>query len=102
MPATLPLQQQMGAKSLRSSSDRANGVDRAVIDLMEAVSLQHRIGEVLDAEVVDADAGIVQTLEGAIRARATNLPRCNHGEKVKVRIAAADPAKRLVRFTGVS
>lgn len=87
---------------MQRSENRANGVDRAVIDLMEAVSLQHRIGEVLDAEVVDADAGIVQTLEGAIRARATNLPRCNHGDKVKVRIAAADPAKRLVRFTGVS
>ncbi|MFN7449030.1 MAG: hypothetical protein ACK5RF_12130 [Pirellula sp.] len=86
---------------MQRSENRANGVDRAVIDLMEAVSLQHRLGEVLDAEVVDADAGIVQTLEGAIRARATNLPRCNHGDKVKVRIAVADPTKRLVRFSCV-
>jgi exoribonuclease R len=87
---------------MQRGENRANGVDRAVIDLMEAVSLQHRIGEILDAEVVDADAGIVQTQEGAIRARATSLPRCNHGDKVKVRIEEADPAKRRVRFVGVS
>jgi exoribonuclease R len=87
---------------MQRSENRANGVDRAVIDLIEAISLLHRIGEVLDAEVVDADAGIVQTQEGAIRARATNLPRCNHGDKVRVRIQEADPAKRLVRFVAVS
>lgn len=88
-------------ESMQRSENRANGVDRAVIDLIEAVSLQHRIGEVLDAEVVDADAGIVQTQQGAIRARASNLPRCNHGDKVKVRIEEANPAKRRVRFVGV-
>ena len=87
---------------MQRSENRANGVDRAVIDLIEAISLLHRIGEVLDAEVVDADAGIVQTQEGAIRARATSLPRCNHGDKVRVRIQEADPAKRLVRFVAVS
>ncbi|MFN7892102.1 MAG: RNB domain-containing ribonuclease [Pirellula sp.] len=88
-------------ESMQRSENRANGVDRAVIDLIEAVSLQHRIGEVLDAEVVDADAGIVQTQQGAIRARASNLPLCNHGDKVKVRIEEANPAKRRVRFVGV-
>ena len=88
-------------ESMQRSENRANGVDRAVIDLIEAVSLQHRIGEVVDAEVVDADAGIVQTQQGAIRARASNLPLCNHGDKVKVRNEEANPAKRRVRFVGV-
>ncbi len=38
--------------------------------LVEAVSVQHRIGEVLQAEVVDAEeSGIVQTVDSAIRSK---------------------------------
>lgn len=82
---------------------RAANVDRAVIDLLEAVSLQHRIGEVLDAEVVDVSVGIVQTRDAAIRAKATKLPRgvCD-GQWVRVRIESADPATRKVRLVSVN
>jgi hypothetical protein len=52
---------------------------------------------VLDAEVVDSEAGVVQTLEGAIRAKASNAPG-NQGDRVRVRVKEADPAKRRVRF----
>ncbi len=78
---------------------RASNVDRAVIDLLEAVSLQHRIGEILEAEVVDAAMGIVQTHDSAIRAKATNLPKTENGATVRVRIELADPTTRTVRLT---
>jgi VacB/RNase II family 3'-5' exoribonuclease len=76
---------------------RANSVDRAVIDLLEAVSLQHRVGEVLKAEIVDAEHGIVQTIDSAIRSRVLQLPRnAKDGQFIDVRIESAIPAKRLV------
>ncbi len=81
---------------------RASNVDRAVIDLLEAVSLQNRIGEILEAEVVDAENGIVQTHDSAIRAKATRLPKIENGAKVRVRIDAADPSTRSVRLTALS
>jgi exoribonuclease R len=80
---------------------RASNVDRAVIDLLEAVSLQHRIGEILVAEVVDAEAGIVQTIDSAIRSKATQLHGVENGAKVRVRIDSADPANRRVQLTAI-
>jgi len=80
---------------------RASNVDRAVIDLLEAVSLQHRIGEILLAEVVDAEAGIVQTTDSAIRSRATKLSKVRNGDMVRVRIDDADPSNRRVVLTAV-
>jgi hypothetical protein len=80
---------------------RASNVDRAVIDLLEAVSLQDRIGEILVAEVVDAANGIVQTHDSAIRAKATKLPKLENGATVRVRIDAADPSTRSVKLSAV-
>ncbi len=75
--------------------NRANNVDRAVIDLVEAVSVQHRIGEVLQAEVVDAESGIVQTVDSAIRSKAMKLPkRVEDGQFINVRIVEANPKQR--------
>ncbi len=79
----------------------ASNVDRAVIDLLEAVSLQHRVGEILDAEVVDTENGIVQTFDSAIRARASKLRNFENGAKVRVRIDVADPVRRRVVLTSV-
>ncbi len=80
---------------------RASRVDKAVIDLVEAVSLQDRIGEVLTAEVVDAEAGIVQTIDSAIRSRVAKLGPSKNGEMVRVRIDHADPIKRKIVLTAV-
>ena len=80
---------------------KASSVDRAVIDLLEAVALQDRVGEILDAEVVDAANGIVQTHDSAIRARATKLPKLENGTLVQVRIEVADPPTRTVRLTAL-
>ncbi len=87
---------------MASGSGKARAVVQAVIDLIEAVSLQHRIGEVLKAEVVDADSKIVQTLDSAIRSRAAELPpSVNDGDIVWVRIDEADPVHRRVALTSV-
>lgn len=89
--------------TMASGSGRAKAVETAVIDLIEAVSLQNRVGEVLKAEVVDADSKIVQTFESAIRSRAAKLPSTvSDGDIVNVRIDEADPSQRRILLTAVS
>jgi exoribonuclease R len=83
---------------MEAAEQRASNVDRAVIDLLEAVSLQHRIGEVLEAEIIDAKAGVIQTVDLAIRSRAANLVDPKDGDRVHVRIAEADPKNRRIRL----
>ena len=80
---------------------KARAVERAVIDLVEAVALQDRIGEVLEAEVVDAESGIVQTYDSAIRSRAAHLIDAHDGDTVRVRIDKADPTTRQIALTAI-
>ena len=88
---------------MASGSGRAKVVEQAVIDLIEAVSLQHRVGEILKAEVVDADSKIIQTFDSAIRSRAAKLPAAvSNGDIVYVRIDEAEPVRRKVVLTAVS
>jgi exoribonuclease R len=88
--------------AMASGTGRAKAVEQAVVDLIEAVSLQHRIGEVLKAEVVDAESKIVQTFDSAIRSRAAMLPaKVASGDIVCVRIDEADPVQRRVLLTAV-
>jgi exoribonuclease R len=86
---------------MSAGEGKARNVERAVIDLIEVVSLQDRIGEVLEAEVVDAELGIVQTYDSAIRSRAAQLGDVANGDKVRVRIDKADLATRQVVLTAV-
>ncbi|MEP7179782.1 MAG: RNB domain-containing ribonuclease [Pseudonocardiales bacterium] len=78
---------------------RAHEVDRAVVDMTEAWLLRERVGEVFSASVIDADerAGTVVLDEPAVRARCTGhaLPV---GERMDVRLVAADVATRTIRF----
>ena len=75
-------------------------VDHAVVDLVEAVTMQSRVGEEFDATVVDVerDRGVVriQIADPAVWAsvRATAQP----GDHLRVRLVSADPAARQVRF----
>jgi exoribonuclease R len=89
------------APIMTSSDLRSRNVERAIIDLIEAVSLQDRIGEIIDAEVVDADSQIVQTLDSAIRSRAARIGSAENGDIIQVRIDEADPIRRLVKLTAV-
>ena len=88
-----------------SATDRvANAADRGAIDLAEAVLLQGRVGEVFEAAVLDRDepngkrpaGGTIALDEPAVRAKCLgDLPL---GQRVDVRLTAADPAGRTVRF----
>jgi exoribonuclease R len=85
---------------LMSGADRrAHEVDRAVVDLAEALVLQGRRGETFRGVVteVDGDRGMVQLREPAVRARidGAGLPL---GEEVDVRLDEVDVATRRVVF----
>ena len=75
-------------------------VDHAVVDLVEAVTMQTRVGDVFDATVVDVerDRNVVriQIADPAVWAsvKATAQP----GDHLRVRLVSADPAARQVRF----
>jgi exoribonuclease R len=84
---------------MAGTTRRAAALERAVVDLAEAVVLAPRLGEAFDAVVVDSSArgGMVQLTDPAVRARCdgADLPL---GEQLRVRLATADPATREVRF----
>ena len=74
---------------------RAAAVDRACTDLVEAAVLAPHVGS--EFEGVALDDRTVQLRSPAVVARAEGeLPA---GEDVRVRLVAADPATRTVRFT---
>ncbi|HWS39093.1 MAG TPA: RNB domain-containing ribonuclease [Actinoplanes sp.] len=88
-----------------SSTDRvASAADRGAIDLTEAVLLQGRVGEEFEAAVLDRDepsakraaGGTIALDDPAVRAKcAGDLPL---GQRIRVRLTAADPATRTVAF----
>jgi exoribonuclease R len=78
---------------------RANELERACVDLIEAWLLAGREGSVYDAVVVESGAehGTVVLADPAVRAPCDGggLPL---GERLRVRLTEADPAARRVRF----
>jgi exoribonuclease R len=88
---------------------RAKAVERACVDLAEAVLLRDRVGEVFEGVVLDLndrvdwdrngkpDAGVVMLREPAVIARLDghDLPQ---GAELRVRLVSADPASRRVLF----
>ena len=79
---------------MAAGSRRAGAVDRAVVDLVEAVILQGREGETFDAVVIDD--GVIQLRDPAVRAKVSGAPA--PGTEVVVRLERADPATRTVEF----
>ncbi len=90
--ATLP-------DEMQRADHLAHEVDRAVVDATEAWLLRDRVGDVFHAIVIDADehAGTVVLDEPPVRARCAGagLPV---GERIDVRLTAADVEQRTVRF----
>ncbi len=86
--------------------DRADGrsanIERAVVDLAEAVMLQGREGTVFSAEVVDDDeeATRIQLREVAVVAR-IKARGVQPGDELMVKLLKADPGERLVQFERV-
>lgn len=74
-------------------------IERAVVDLAEAVMLQGREGEIFAAVVTDVDerGARIQLTDPAVVARLA-APDLSPGEQVQVRLVAADSGKRAVTF----
>jgi exoribonuclease R len=89
--------------TLRESAQRGNRYEAAVLDLVEAVLLQHRVGESFPAVVVELEdgdrrRGTVTVEDPAIEARVTGSADLPLGADVTVTLVSADPAERTVRF----
>lgn len=88
--------------AMRRGDSVANRVDRAAIDLAEAILLQDRVGDVFDAVVTDEDQkGVrIQICEPAVVSR-TIARRVDPGDDIKVRLEDVDVATRRVDFDRV-
>ncbi|BEP11896.1 RNB domain-containing ribonuclease [Acidothermaceae bacterium B102] len=89
---------------MASADHRAHELDRAMVDLAEAVTLAGRVGDVFPATVVEVREAhddhparaTVQLTTPAVRARCSgDLPL---GQEVDVRLVTADVATRTVAF----
>jgi exoribonuclease R len=82
--------------AMAAGNRRAGAVERAIVDLVEALLLQGREGETFDAVAIDE--GLVQLREPAVRARLeSGAPE--PGSELKVRLDRSDPATRTVAFS---
>jgi exoribonuclease R len=81
---------------MQRGDQRARVVERGVVDLVEAVLLQDRVGETFDAVVVDE--ALIQLREPAIRGQLIGESP-EPGTEVTVRLDRADPAARTVEFS---
>ena len=88
--------------TMAGATRRAQELERAVVDLAEAVVLGPRLHETFDAVVVESgdSRGVVQLREPAVRARcqAPDLPL---GQELQVRLTEVDLAARRVVFVPV-
>jgi len=90
--------------NMRDSGRRAHQYESAVLDLVEAGVLQHRVGETFEGVVVDLDdrddhRGTVTIQEPAIEARVTGPSTLPLGTDVQVKLTQADLTSRAVGFT---
>ncbi len=90
--------------TLRESAQRANRYESAVLNLVEAALLQHRVGETFPGVVVEVDhddhsRGTVTVQDPAVEARVTGSGDLPLGDDVTVTLSTADPATRAVGFT---
>ncbi|GAC1608832.1 MAG: RNB domain-containing ribonuclease [Mycobacteriales bacterium] len=87
---------------MAAADKRAHEIDRAIVDMAEAVLLGPRVGETFSAVVVESGpkGGVVQLSEPAVRAgcEGADLPL---GTTISVRLEAADAATRKVSFRPV-
>ncbi|HEV7194459.1 MAG TPA: RNB domain-containing ribonuclease, partial [Pedococcus sp.] len=85
---------------IMAASDRtAGGVERACADTVEAAALEHRVGDVFDAMVVDKhdeSSALIQIPDPAVLARASGHSEL--GTWVKTRLLEATVATSTVRF----
>jgi exoribonuclease R len=81
-------------KAMAEADRRANALERAAIDLVEAARLAGRVGETFAATVIDD--GLIQLEDPAVRARCDGDPPV--GRDITARLVEADITTRTVRF----
>lgn len=86
-------------QAMRHGDTLANRVDRAAIDLAEAIVLTGRTGDVFDAVVTDIDdrGARIQIREPAVVAR-TVARRVGPGDEIQVKLVSVDVIERSVDF----
>ncbi|MEU6014352.1 RNB domain-containing ribonuclease [Streptomyces sp. NPDC047515] len=91
-------------KEMADGTRRANTVERECVDVVEAALLKDRIGEIFDAYVVDVldqepTTGTVHIDVPAVVARIEGgTEKLPLGERLRVRLAQADPGTAKVLF----
>ena len=90
-------------KTMQQSGGRARGYENAVLDLVEAGLLAHRVGEEFDAVVVSVDEkdptrGVVMLKDPGVEAPVVGSSELPLGTDVRVTLASADVATRKVEF----
>jgi exoribonuclease R len=88
---------------MKTADQRAAKVERAAIDLIEAVLLAPRVGEQFEAVVLEAAAEgcVIQLLHPPARARlgrSSFRAGLSAGQAITVLLEAADPLKRTLKF----
>jgi exoribonuclease R len=85
---------------MAAADHRAHALDRAIVDLAEAMVLEHRVGETCEGVVVESGprGGMVQLSDPAVRGKVDGAGR-PLGTLLRVTLTEADPVKRVVRFT---
>jgi exoribonuclease R len=89
-------------QAMRQGDTRASRVDRAAIDLAEAIVLQGREGDVFEAVITDEDdrGARIQVREPAIVARVV-ARNVDPGDDIQVKLVSVDPIARRVEFERV-
>jgi len=90
-------------KVIAKADALAGQIDRAVIDLAEAVMLSNEIGHTFAAVVTDADdrGARIQLSDAPVMARVTG-PGLTPGDAVQVRLSGVDVDKRSVTFERIA
>ncbi len=86
-------------KAMARADQMAGQIDRAVIDLAEAVMLQSRVGAHFAAVVTDLDdrGARIQLCDLAVVAR-VDAHHVAPGDRIMVELTAADPGQRQISF----
>ncbi|QHC21359.1 RNB domain-containing ribonuclease [Streptomyces sp. GS7] len=92
---------------METGTQRANQVERACVDLVEAALLRDRVGDTFEALVVDRQEGdptqgTVHLYEPAVIghvAASPDGPALPLGHRIQVRLTEAEPGREPVRFT---
>ncbi len=89
--------------TMQAARSRAAQIDRAALDLAEAVVLSGREGDLFDAVVTDEDdrGARIQLLEPAVVAR-VDARRVDPGDEVRVRLVSVDTTLGRVEFERVA